>query len=372
MAKMFDIAVLGATPAGCAAACYLAARKARVALVDCPHVDCESPIGDWAPRGFLEAADLPKTAARSAGATDFRIVRYHDAKLARQVEYTTRGPAGAVMHAADLIKALVARAKKAGVSVRRMPERPAIQLGEDSVLLAGAAKVSARLLLVAQGRPTEVLSDLALPVRAPPQSPFVAVGLDVPLGSRKLPRHLSGVLNVAASETRGKLGLFFAAGRALHVRVVSSVGLEGPPAADLSALVARLQSADILPAKLPLGRARAAAWHPPAAEALDLETHAAKRCLLCGTAGGFVDTITAQTLAPSIRSAVIAADVALAALKSKDPQDALMRYKNEWRKRLADALRPPSTPVHMLLPLLFANKHLVCRFTRALLYGQSI
>ena len=77
-------------------------------------------------------------------------------------------------------------------------------------------------------------------------------------------------------------------------------------------------------------------------------------------------------MAPSIRSVVIAADVAMAALKSKDPQDTLMRYKNEWRKRLADVIRPPSTSVHMLLPLLFVNTRLVTRFTRALLYGENI
>ena len=66
--------------------------------------------------------------------------------------------------------------------------------------------------------------------------------------------------------------------------------------------------AGILPASLSLDKARGAVWYPPAGEALDMETHVAKRCILIGTAGGFADTITGQTLWPSIRSAMIGAE----------------------------------------------------------------
>jgi hypothetical protein len=82
--------------------------------------------------------------------------------------------------------------------------------------------------------------------------------------------------------------------------------------------------------------------------------------------------VTGQTLFPSVRSAAIAAAAASAAIDAKDPQDALMSYKNEWRKLLADSLRPPSTSVDMLMPLLMANRRLVGKFTKAVLYGQNI
>ena len=127
-----------------------------------------------------------------------------------------------------------------------------------------------------------------------------------------------------------------------------------------------------MPADLSLRGARAAVWRPPSGEALDLETHAAKRCLLLGTAGGFADSVTGQTLYPSVRSAAVAAKAAAAALTAGDPQDALMRYKNDWRKLLADSLRSPSTSVDMLMPLLMTNRQLVGKFTRAVFYGQNI
>jgi hypothetical protein len=137
-------------------------------------------------------------------------------------------------------------------------------------------------------------------------------------------------------------------------------------------MITRLKEAGIFPGTLPLGRARGAVWCPPAAVALEMETHAAKRCLLAGTAGGFVETITGHTLLPSVRSGILAAKTALAALQSKNPQETLMSFKISWRRALANYIRPPNTSPQMLLPLLFANRRIVGKFTRALLYGCDI
>ena len=49
-----------------------------------------------------------------------------------------------------------------------------------------------------------------------------------------------------------------------------------------------------------------------------------------------------------------------------------MKFKNHWRKNLADYLRPPNTSLQMLLPLLFVNQQIVAKFTRALLFGETI
>jgi len=137
-------------------------------------------------------------------------------------------------------------------------------------------------------------------------------------------------------------------------------------------MVTNLQRAGILPGSLQIGRARGAIWRPPGGVAAEAETHVAKRCLLAGTAGGFADSITGQTLFPSVRSALIAAEIAMAALRSADPQTALGQYKIAWREKLGDYLRPPGTSLQMLFPLLFVNKRLVRRFTGALLFGKNI
>jgi hypothetical protein len=177
------------------------------------------------------------------------------------------------------------------------------------------------------------------------------------------------VVNLAE---RGSVGMFFAVGSTVHVRLISENAATGTTAEGLTSLISTLKEGGLLPASMPLGRIKAGMWRPPAGVALDLETHIAKRTLLIGTAGGFAGMITGQTIVPSIRSALVAAEVANDALSSPAVQDVLGSFKTKWRKALADGLRPPSTSLHLLLPLLFVNERMVPRFAKAMLYGDPI
>lgn len=373
MARSYDVAILGGTAAGWAAAARLARAGAEVVLVDSPIPPSESPLCDWAPGDFFTREGMPRSLAAAAKAVAFRSVRYYSADLTQTAEYSAgRSRAGYFLRSADLIRALQAVARKLGVKARTTRTPPAIQLGEDSVRLLGTTQVVARILLVAHSRPAEVLASLALPVRTGSRAACIVGGLDVPAGGQAPVKKLGKCLHVVASRQRGLLGMFFLAGKALHCRMICDTPAGGAPAGALSGMIASLQQADILPPDLPLARATGAIWSPPVAEALDLGTHVAKRCLLAGTAGGFVDTLSAHTLTPTVRSALIAADVAANSLAADAPQEALMAFMDQWRKSLADTIRPPSTARHLLLPLLFANKRLVTRFSKALLYGQGI
>jgi 2-polyprenyl-6-methoxyphenol hydroxylase-like FAD-dependent oxidoreductase len=370
---VFDIAILGATPAGLAAAHHLVAKRFDVVVVDTPPQSTECPLADWLPRGFFRLAGLPKGLARNCKATEFSRVAYHNVTLDRQVDYRARTAAGHFARTSALTRSFRAAAAKAGAKLRTTRTSPAIRLEEDLVQLVGSTQVRARLLLITHSRPNDVLSELALPLRTVPGSSLVAAGLDVPLRGRKgLGKDVAGALHVVELPERSELGAFFLTGNVLHLRVISNSPAAGTRAAELSAMVNGLQQAGVLPADLPLGRAKGAVWRPPAGVALELETHVAKRCLLAGTAGGFAESITGQSLWSSVCSALIAADVAANALKSDEPQGVLMGYKTLWRRSLADRLRPPNTSLQMLLPLLFVNQRIVSKFTRALLYGENI
>lgn len=371
MKHLYDIAVLGATPAGLAAAYYLAKKKCDVAVMDAPQQPTESPLADWLPRTFFRISALPRGLLGASKAQPFTRVRFHNAALDKEVEYRARPAAGHFVRMASLVKGLRAMAGKAGVRVVSTSTSPAIRLDEDHVELLGSRQVRARLLLIAHNRPNDVLGELAMPLRAVPGAPLLVAALDVPLSSRR-GRSLGGTLHVVELPERTELGMFFLTGNVLHLRVISNSVASGTRAAELSGMLTGLQQANVLPASLSLGRAKGAVWSPPAGVALELETHVAKRCLLTGTAGGFVESITGQSVAPSVRSALLAADTALEALRSANPQGTLMKYKTSWRRSLADYLRPPNTSLHMLLPLLFVNQRIVSKFTRALLYGENI
>ena len=371
MRKLYDVVILGSTPAGLAAATYLAKQGADVAVVSHQGAAVECPLACWVPRDLFKLTELPKGLAKSTGASEFKKVLFHNNGLDREVPYRSRTTLGHLIGAGELTKALKSAANKAGAKVRGTSTAPAIQLSEDRVDVLGTTGVSAKMLLVAQDRPADIIGELSLPVRTVPRSSLVVAGLDVPL-TDSASGDLSGALHIAELPERSELGLFFVHGKMLHARVISSSAAAGNRAGELSNLIQGLQQANIVPEGLSLGKATGAVWHPPAGVALELESHVAKRCLLVGTAGGVVETITGHTPYPAIRSALLGAELVLKSLDSNNPQDTLMSFKNVWRKALADYLRPPNTSLHMLMPLLFANKRIVPKFTRALLFGQNI
>ncbi|MCK4601869.1 MAG: hypothetical protein KAU28_05355, partial [Phycisphaerae bacterium] len=63
--------MLGATPAGYAAAHWLANKRCNVILIDAPRQLVECPLADWVPREFFRLAGLPKSLAKTSGAAEF-------------------------------------------------------------------------------------------------------------------------------------------------------------------------------------------------------------------------------------------------------------------------------------------------------------
>lgn len=372
MARTYDIVILGATPAGWSAAYALARNGRKVAVVDCPASPSESPLADWLPKDLLTHAGMPRSLVSHSKATPFSGVQYHNQDLANTADYNTRGTLGHLVETDKLTAAIKAAATKEGARTRNAKTPPRVHLEEQGVSMAGDVQLRASLMIVVHSRPFEVLGDLSLPLRTVPTTNCTAAGLDVPVNGSALARSLGKKLHVLETPERSELGLLFLTGKTLHIRVVSRSAAFGNRADELSQLVAACQGNGLLGDDLPLNKARGAVWSPPAGLALELESHAAKRCLLAATAGGFADTISGHTLYPGIVSALLAAELAHEVLGNSAPQERLMEFRNRWREQLGDYLRPPGTSLQLLLPLLFANKRLVKRFSEALLYGKEI
>jgi len=372
MPKTYDMAVLGATAAGCVAATILARAGRDVVLVDAPASACESPLADWVPAELARDCREVREVRSDGMAGPVRAVCFHSADLARDATWRQRAVAGYVVRSDALRGALTRAAREAGARVVRAsrPIRP--DLGERAVALGlDKRTVQARLLLIAQDGPAEVLTALNLSTRLVPAGGITACGLDVPLPGAAA-KELAGAIHVVAVEGAERLGVFFAAGPVLHVRVISTNGSDPVRVSDLSALVVRLQGAGALPGRLDLAKASAAVWNPPGGIALDLETFVAKRTLLVGTAGGFVSAIAGQSLDATIRSAMIAADVAARAIDAAQPQDVLGEYKTQWRDAIAERIRPTGTSLRMLGPMVLSNRAMTERFARTLLTGQNL
>jgi len=374
MARTYDIAILGATPAGLAAGYQLASDGCSVVLVDCPADGDECPLSDWVPADLFGLNGVPKSLARRCGAESFRAVRYHNVDLDRNTEHRSRSVVGYFVHPDKLRQLLAADARKAGVSFRKALAAPEIELMEDGVVLAAARRTKAKLLLIAGGSATEAVGALSMPNGGTFPSNLGVAGLDIPLTPAAAKKIADKTLHVVEAPRRTDLRMYFASGKTLHVRVLSESRGEGPGVGELSGLLGSLQSAGLLPDRLALGKASGAFWRPQAGVAMEMNSHTAKRCLLTGSAGGFAASVTGQTLYPSICSALLAAKCVAAAIKKppKVLQDQLLTYKSAWRQALGRYLCPPDTNLQMLIPLLFANKRVVPRFTKALMKGERI
>jgi len=374
MAKIFDIAILGGSAAGLAAGYHLAKSGLSVVLVNSPEEGQESPLCDWAPASLFALDGMPKSLARKCSATPFRSVRYHNVDFTKQAQHSGRSVLGHFLHPAKLCKALVAEARKAGVSVRKAARLPHVELQESGVVLSGACKSKARLLLFIGGSARVAVGHLAMPNGGAFRTQLSVAGLDIPLTAAVAKKITDKSLNLIETPNRSDLGMFFVAGDTLHARVMSETSGKVPGVGELSGLLSGLCDAEILPARLALGKANGAIWRPQAGVAMEMNSHAAKRCLLAGSAGGFAAAVTGQTLYPSVHSALLAAKCASAVLEQGDEniQEHLSVFKNSWRKTLGLYLSPPDASLQMLVPLLFANKRVVSRFTRALLNGDKI
>ena len=368
--NLYDVVVRGETVAGVAVAIQLARQGRRVAVVaaDCPQVEC--PLAEWAPADLFDLEPLTGV-VKASGPKAFSNVIYHSADGERSAEYAARKVLGYFFGADRLLKALTAAGRRAGVKFIAKGAGT-VKLAEHDVTVAGARRVTGRILLAACDAPTGAIGMLRLPVRRVSPGRLEAVGLDVTWTAAGLKKHFGEAMHVVHLGRGDEIALYFAVGSTGHLRLVRPRGIASKPAESLSKLVKTLKAGGLWPDSLPLDRMNAAVWNPPAGAALELDGHVAKRTLLVGTAGGFADLMTAQTIAPSIRSALLAGEVAAEALDSDEPQDALNGFSTRWREALVDSLRPPHTSVGMLLGLGFVNKQMVRRFTRAMLYGESL
>lgn len=372
MGKVFDVAITGATPAGLAAGIALARAKRSVVLFEAPGKPMESPLADWVPKDVFSVAPFLKTLAKASAAEPFHRVQFYNADEPASAEYHMHGNAGFFLPAGKLVAALKASARAAGVTLLHGAAYPRIEPREQNVVLTDSRAAEARILLIAHDRPADAVEELALPVRNPPREAMAVAGVDIAWTAAKIEKHFPPQLNIVALPGQSELGMFFPVGKFLHVRLILQETLGREPVADLVEMITHLKKQGLLPSDLPLTDMHGAIWHPPAGAALDLEMHVGKRTMLIGSAGGFAAMLTGQTIAPDIYSALLATDLVNRALDADDTQAVLNSFKNEWRKDLADYLRPPNTGLGLLLPLIFINQEMANRFAKALLYGESI
>lgn len=361
MAQTYDMVIAGAGPAGCGAALGGVARGLQVALVATPTPEGEF-LGGWvSPAGVALCKQIGVRAA-----TAFAGLNLHAWDLSQAVTVDDPALAGWIVEPRQMETALLAAAERGGAAVLRDARIGALQLGDDAVnlTLGDGATVTGRVLVVADG----LLGRAAAQAR-------------LPLAHRAATGTAARAAWGGAATARGaraRLDVVLGGGRGLCVATFAQDG-HGVRAA----LGSRNPDAPAGPQLAELIRAgQAAGWLPPGAaeiveapllagSALELDSHAGKRCLLAGEAGGFVAALSMEAIYPALRSGEIAAEVAETALKARLFQDELATYNAAWRAALAEYLSLPNTDLGLLLPMIFKNAQMAKRVAHAFLLGKA-
>lgn len=370
----FDVLVLGAGPAGAAAALFAAHSKLRTAVCDRAAEWADGVGLEWMPRAGR--ALLKDAAADISGAIVATIerVRFVDAANGRVASTQLDEPID-LIDVVRLRNVVLDAAVRAGAVRNCSTDVTTIDVGEDWVKLAPArgSTLTGRVLLLADG--AAAAADRARRVVQPDGAPSRGACCEW-MSSRKPLQQRSGadrrteLCLILDARNPDSYGYAFAVGDTRVVGLVSDDSQQDIKG-EFECALRRWTEANLISAE-GAGAKTATVRLVPRGMALEIDTHVGKRTISIGAAGGYISSLAHDGLYPGFRSARIAVDVARSALSSSHPQDALAEFDLAWRRELVDYLRMPNTDLRFLIPLVFTNELMAARLAMAFLAGGNI
>ena len=371
-----EILILGAGPAGAAAALFAAAKGLNVAVLDRSAKRKAGQAFEWVHpdvRALLSEVGVSIDAV-AVGKID--RVRFLDTRGEKEASVSIDRPVD-VVDTWKMTRALLSSAKKAGLRMIRGVEVIAVDVHEQGVrLTVGDGESHAgRILLAADGCDSLVAESLGVErgaeYRTGEQDRDVIVEAVATLPSSAIPDGPAELTLSLPSEDFGTFGYAFAAGgRQVAGLVASDSGKD--ILAEYERFIAGSAGVGAVAANLTSRSAPVSVRPLPRGVALDTETHVAKHCLFIGDAGGYVCALSQEGLYPSLWSAKLAVDVCETALQSAHPQDALIEFDARWRQEMVDYLRLPNADLRFLLPLIFTNDRMAKKLAHSFLLGENI
>ncbi len=367
----YDVAVVGAGPAGVAAALLLAKAGCEVVLVDRAEFPRPVPCSGWLNSRctpLLKELGFPIETLNDRA---FHEVTLFRADFTQSAKPVFQEPPGFLIHRPQFDHVLLGIAGKRGITVLCKREATDLQLKESSVRmkLSDGQWLTSRLLVIAGGRSTTLPERAGFHLTAagvPYWSALVEADLE-PGSSAPEPR--VGV--VLGLDQRGSFGFACVSPDRLSVCAHWTGDRNGLLPA-LHTVCTRLSERSFVPRDLSALVQQAKPIRSPAGAALDIETHVGKHTLVIGDAGGFISAASNEGIYPAMWSAKIAAKVIETALQSTHSQDALITFDNAWRTQMADYLRSPHTDIQFLLPIIFTNQPMANRMGAAFFFGENI
>ncbi len=369
--EKFDVAIIGAGPAGATAATMLGRKGYSIALIDRANFPRPAVCAGWVSSKIEPLLTDLGLSVNGVLDQPFRDVAFYNAEFTKTARPRFEAPVGHLVERTRFDDALVKAAVQHGATLLAGSAVADLKLQESSavITLADRRKVTSRLILLAAGRASELLDRLGFP-RQPGTNPLWTAQVEARLPDGVGPPD-PRVAVVLGLDGGGSFGLCCVTAH----RALVNVNWSGERERTLSILIELCKLAlreRVVPVDLSQAARSATVIRSPASAALDMDSHVAKHTLLIGDAGGFVSAASNEGIYPAMWSAKLAAKAIDAALQSDVTQDQLMMFDTLWRTQMADHLRAPHTDIRFLLPLIFQNQPMADRMAAAFFFGENL
>lgn len=366
--ERYDVLILGAGPAGAAAACAAAKRGLRAAILEQTKRGSAVFAAEWLHPDAAPMLDSWGIDLSSTRACTIERVRFIDVAARREIEATPETGVD-VVDTAALLNAMLDAAIGFGVDARFEWRAASIEIEERGVVLTNATGdvLEGRLLIAANGCHSIAIDKIA---GTAGHTRAINAHCVHACSDAAMPESLDCLTLLLESNDMSQFGCVHAARNGTSIGFVANLSKDETAAAFLAAH-ARWLASGYIPAT---GVGPEGFSVRPIARglALDRDSQVGKNTLAIGDAGGFVAAISHEGLFPAIRSAELAIETAATAVASPHPQDALMAYDAAWRGELVDHLRMPNADLRFLLPLVFSNARMAAKMAEAVLFGKNI
>lgn len=368
---IFDVAIIGAGPAGATAAITLVQKGRQVLLLDQAKFPRSTLCSGWVNAQVKTLLDEMGFSSKKILKTPFDDVTFYNDDLSKSAKPIFPEPPGYVIERSSFDHALVKSAEKNKVTFKPDTTIVDVQLQESTVVVISekGERFESKLILIASGRDKKLLDRIGADVSAL-EHPSYVIHVDEKISSQHgcaSPRMIV-ILGLDGGYSFG-LACITKERVSLDVCWFGAVGDTRPVALQLCERIAEQQ---VIPVELSTKISDANVIANPSSAVMDYESHVRKHTLLIGDAGGFVASAGNEGIYPAMWSAKIAAETMDDALNSTHTQDELMTFNSRWRMQMADYLRSPHTDIRFLLPLVFTNQPMADRMAAAMFNGENL
>ncbi len=380
MREKFDVAIIGAGPAGSTAATLLAEKGYRILLVDKATFPRDKTCAGWVNRLAVERFPHLRQNLATLVEVPFYGLTFLSPDLGRSALYQENEPVGYLVLRSRFDNGLRRIALEAGAEFVEGNGLLNMEQEKDAVrvTLQKGDTYRASVVIGADGAHSRVARLLSMRRCWQKQWRVVCANEDLPSSPQRVRSFYGEKPCIYVIPKFGDLtgyGWVFPKKHHICVGIGGFLKKEQSIKRLYIQLIKALQGSGLIPEESIPQRVSYAI--DPVGGVYSQKSLVKGRVVLIGDAAGFVSSLTGEGIYPGMVSAQCAAEVIDSAFRQGTITQKLTEFDLQWAKALGDYLKPPSSQFRKriglkLLPLLFRSRLFSRIAARIYLYGRDL